>query len=195
MKHGVKSERHERIMDLTIEIEGNMGTLEEALDTFTCTEELTLRQSCSSMRRKGVGFVFSHYEAWEVLKNHHKWHGAKAVVPERRFRMTDEVEETNKLFRDDTKPRPHGKSKYSKSQISTLLNRRYHSRRVRKLSMIWFMKSYAKNVLNFLDFIATQQKFEELKFLNFNTDGMTPRDAVDIGKLKNQIRATYFTEL
>ncbi|GJX71403.1 ubiquitin carboxyl-terminal hydrolase 17-like protein [Tanacetum coccineum] len=40
MKRGVKSERHERIVDLTLEIEGDMGTLEEALDTFTCTEVL-----------------------------------------------------------------------------------------------------------------------------------------------------------
>ena len=40
MKCGVKSERHERIMDLTVEIEGDIRTLEEALDKFTCTEVL-----------------------------------------------------------------------------------------------------------------------------------------------------------
>nr|GEW80069.1 ubiquitin carboxyl-terminal hydrolase 17-like [Tanacetum cinerariifolium] len=40
MKCGVKSERHERIMDLTVEIEGDIVTLEEALDKFTCTEVL-----------------------------------------------------------------------------------------------------------------------------------------------------------
>ncbi|KVH88052.1 Peptidase C19, ubiquitin carboxyl-terminal hydrolase 2 [Cynara cardunculus var. scolymus] len=40
MKCGGKSERHERMMDLTVEIEGNIRTLEEALDKFTCTEIL-----------------------------------------------------------------------------------------------------------------------------------------------------------
>ncbi|KAJ9545362.1 hypothetical protein OSB04_025069 [Centaurea solstitialis] len=40
MKCGGKSERHERMMDLTVEIEGDIRTLEEALDKFTCTEIL-----------------------------------------------------------------------------------------------------------------------------------------------------------
>ncbi|XP_076891130.1 ubiquitin carboxyl-terminal hydrolase 17-like [Bidens hawaiensis] len=40
MKCGGKSERCERMMDLTVEIEGNIATLEEALDKFTCTEIL-----------------------------------------------------------------------------------------------------------------------------------------------------------
>ncbi|KAG1334630.1 hypothetical protein COCNU_03G007490 [Cocos nucifera] len=35
-----KSERHERMMDLTVEIQGNIGTLEEALRKFTATEIL-----------------------------------------------------------------------------------------------------------------------------------------------------------
>ncbi|CAK9163609.1 unnamed protein product [Ilex paraguariensis] len=40
MKCGGKSERHERMMDLTVEIEGDIGTLEEALRQFTSTEIL-----------------------------------------------------------------------------------------------------------------------------------------------------------
>ncbi|KAK3038334.1 hypothetical protein RJ639_031430 [Escallonia herrerae] len=40
MKCGGKSERHERMMDLTVEIEGDIGTLEEALRQFTGTETL-----------------------------------------------------------------------------------------------------------------------------------------------------------
>ncbi|KVI06756.1 ubiquitin carboxyl-terminal hydrolase 16-like [Cynara cardunculus var. scolymus] len=40
MKCGGKSERHERMMDLTVEIEGDIRTLEEALDKFTCNEIL-----------------------------------------------------------------------------------------------------------------------------------------------------------
>lgn len=37
--HG-KSERFERIMDLTVEIDGDIGTLEEALTQFTAEEIL-----------------------------------------------------------------------------------------------------------------------------------------------------------
>ncbi|KAK8597078.1 hypothetical protein V6N13_001708 [Hibiscus sabdariffa] len=40
MKCQGKSERHERMMDLTVEIEGDIGTLEEALHRFTRTEIL-----------------------------------------------------------------------------------------------------------------------------------------------------------
>ncbi|XWS21412.1 hypothetical protein CRYUN_Cryun30bG0053100 [Craigia yunnanensis] len=40
MKCQGKSERHERMMDLTVEIEGDIGTLEEALWRFTGTEIL-----------------------------------------------------------------------------------------------------------------------------------------------------------
>ncbi|KAA8538172.1 hypothetical protein F0562_027780 [Nyssa sinensis] len=40
MKCGGKSERHERMMDLTVEIGGDIGTLEEALRRFTGTEIL-----------------------------------------------------------------------------------------------------------------------------------------------------------
>ncbi|KAI8548383.1 hypothetical protein RHMOL_Rhmol07G0269900 [Rhododendron molle] len=40
LKCGGKSERHERMMDLTVEIEGDIGTLEEALGKFTGTEIL-----------------------------------------------------------------------------------------------------------------------------------------------------------
>uniref|UniRef100_A0A2N9ENU9 USP domain-containing protein n=1 Tax=Fagus sylvatica TaxID=28930 RepID=A0A2N9ENU9_FAGSY len=40
MKCLVKSERYERMMDLTVEIDGDIGTLEEALTQFTATETL-----------------------------------------------------------------------------------------------------------------------------------------------------------
>ncbi|XP_057469873.1 ubiquitin carboxyl-terminal hydrolase 17-like [Actinidia eriantha] len=40
LKCGGKSERHERMMDLTVEIGGDIGTLEEALRQFTSTEIL-----------------------------------------------------------------------------------------------------------------------------------------------------------
>lgn len=40
MKCGVQSERQERIMDLAVEIDGNICTLEEALRKFTSTEIL-----------------------------------------------------------------------------------------------------------------------------------------------------------
>ncbi|MCD7460699.1 ubiquitin-specific protease [Datura stramonium] len=40
MRCGFKSERQERMMDLTVEIDGDIGTLEEALRQFTHTETL-----------------------------------------------------------------------------------------------------------------------------------------------------------
>uniref|UniRef100_A0A7N0V0M4 Uncharacterized protein n=1 Tax=Kalanchoe fedtschenkoi TaxID=63787 RepID=A0A7N0V0M4_KALFE len=40
MKCGSKSERHERMMDLSVEIEGSIGSLEDALKQFTSTEML-----------------------------------------------------------------------------------------------------------------------------------------------------------
>ncbi|GKD79474.1 ubiquitin carboxyl-terminal hydrolase 16, partial [Tanacetum coccineum] len=40
MKCGGKSEKNERMMDLNVEIEGDIGTLEEALKKYTSTEML-----------------------------------------------------------------------------------------------------------------------------------------------------------
>lgn len=40
MKCQYKSERQERMMDLTVEIEGDIGKLEDALRRFTGTEML-----------------------------------------------------------------------------------------------------------------------------------------------------------
>jgi ubiquitin carboxyl-terminal hydrolase 36/42 len=40
MKCGGKSERQERMMDLTVEIEGEIASLEDALKQFTSTETL-----------------------------------------------------------------------------------------------------------------------------------------------------------
>ncbi|GKG07480.1 hypothetical protein Tco_0330449, partial [Tanacetum coccineum] len=64
------------------------------------------------------GFTFIHYEAWDVLKNHHKWRGVKAVVLERRVRTIKDNEEPNELFRGDIIPRPPIKPNPSKSQKS-----------------------------------------------------------------------------
>ncbi|GJS19659.1 RNA-directed DNA polymerase, eukaryota, reverse transcriptase zinc-binding domain protein [Tanacetum coccineum] len=43
-------------------------------------------------------YAFTHYEAWDVLKNHHKWRGVKVVVPGRRVRTVEDIEEPNELF-------------------------------------------------------------------------------------------------
>ncbi|CAI9775895.1 unnamed protein product [Fraxinus pennsylvanica] len=52
MRCGGKSERHERMMDLTVEIGGDIGTLEEAIEQFTRTETLDgeNKYSCSRCR-------------------------------------------------------------------------------------------------------------------------------------------------
>ncbi|KAF6135223.1 hypothetical protein GIB67_035294 [Kingdonia uniflora] len=56
MKCKGKSERHERMMDLTVEIQGDIGTLEEALGRFTTTEILDgdSKYKCSSMRKNTI---------------------------------------------------------------------------------------------------------------------------------------------
>ncbi|KAF5200887.1 Ubiquitin carboxyl-terminal hydrolase [Thalictrum thalictroides] len=52
MKCHVKSERHERMMDLTVEIHGNIRTLEEALGQFTATEILDGENKYECLRCK-----------------------------------------------------------------------------------------------------------------------------------------------
>lgn len=61
MKCQSKSERHERIMDLTVEIEGDIGTLEEALQKFTSTEMLDgeNKYHCSRL----VGLLLKVFES------------------------------------------------------------------------------------------------------------------------------------
>ena len=58
MKCGGKSEKNERMMDLTVEIEGDIGTLEEALKKYTSTELLDgeNKYKCS---RLAQNFLFS----------------------------------------------------------------------------------------------------------------------------------------
>ncbi|GKC63557.1 hypothetical protein Tco_1096155 [Tanacetum coccineum] len=64
------------------------------------------------------GFAFVHYEVWDVLKNHHKRRGVKAVVSERRVRTVEDIEEPNELFQGDTIPHQPGKTMPSKIQRS-----------------------------------------------------------------------------
>ncbi|GJT49697.1 hypothetical protein Tco_0975854 [Tanacetum coccineum] len=52
------------------------------------------------------------------VENHHKWRGVKAVVPGRRVRTAEDIEEPNELFRGDAIPRPPGKPRPSKIQKS-----------------------------------------------------------------------------
>ncbi|GJZ65189.1 hypothetical protein Tco_0621885, partial [Tanacetum coccineum] len=80
------------------------------------------------------GFAFVHYEAWDVLKKHHKWCGVKFVVPERRVGTAEDIEESNELFRGDTIPRPPGKLRPTKSQNPTRPDPRDHLRREEMLS-------------------------------------------------------------
>ncbi|GJR34653.1 hypothetical protein Tco_1210337 [Tanacetum coccineum] len=60
-------------------------------------------------------YAFTHYEALEVLKNHHKWRGVKAFAPGRRVRTAEDIEEPNELFRGHTIPRPPDKPRPNKS--------------------------------------------------------------------------------
>lgn len=52
---GGKSMKHERIMDLTAEIEGDIGTLEEVLGKFSCTKILDGEQKYKCNRLVLIG--------------------------------------------------------------------------------------------------------------------------------------------
>ncbi|PWA93649.1 hypothetical protein CTI12_AA068560 [Artemisia annua] len=119
------------------------------------------------------------------LEDHHKWRVAKAVQLGRRVRMADDVQEPNELFLDDTLPRPPGNPRPSKSKKSDST----HSREAFK-EMV--QKELRQERANKLGYIEIQKKFEELKFLNFNTDGMSLEDATGIEIFKNDIRARHF---
>ncbi|GKD53217.1 hypothetical protein Tco_1286604 [Tanacetum coccineum] len=89
----------------------------------------TLTRDCN----KFVGVV-ENINAWDVLKDHHKWRGVKVVVPGRRVRTAEDIEDPNELFRDDTIPRSLGNPMPTKSQNPTRPNQRDHLRIVQHLS-------------------------------------------------------------
>lgn len=66
MKCGGKSERHERMMDLTVEIEGDIGTLEEALQRFTVTEILDGENKYQCSRCKSYEKAKKKLTVWEA---------------------------------------------------------------------------------------------------------------------------------
>nr|GEV81347.1 reverse transcriptase domain-containing protein [Tanacetum cinerariifolium] len=62
-------------------------------------------------------YAFTHYEAWDVLKNHYKWCGVKAVVPKRHVRTAEDIEEPDELaiqslprVKNSTRPDPRDSS-------------------------------------------------------------------------------------
>jgi len=61
MKCGGKSERQERMMDLTVEIEGDITTLVEALQRFTSTETLDGENKYHCVRLVDSLVPFDHY--------------------------------------------------------------------------------------------------------------------------------------
>ncbi|GJU74463.1 hypothetical protein Tco_1265868 [Tanacetum coccineum] len=78
----------------------------------------TWLSSCYKVFTETWGYAFVHYQACDVLKDHHKWRCVKVVVPGRRVRKAEDIEDPNELFRDDTIPRPPDKSRPTKSQKS-----------------------------------------------------------------------------
>ncbi|GJU03833.1 hypothetical protein Tco_1114171 [Tanacetum coccineum] len=132
---------------------------------------------------------------WQA-RYHHKWHGVKAVRPGRHVRTAEDLKEPNELFRDDTISRPPASQGLARVKYPIRLDRRDHLQRekVPKFSGKWSKKGCGLNVKK-MDFIETQKKFEELKFLNFSTDGMRPEDAAKVERLKDEIRAKHFPPL
>ncbi|GJY16300.1 hypothetical protein Tco_0386722 [Tanacetum coccineum] len=138
----------------------------------------TLTRDCN----KFAGIVEEHarLSAWDVLKNHHKWRGVKAVVPGRRVRTAEDIEEPNELFRGDTIPRPPGKPRPTKSQKSDSSRSAGSSSTGGEAFKEMVQEELRIKRQFFFDILDIQKKFEELKFLNFNTEGMSPKDAANI---------------
>ncbi|GJZ68128.1 hypothetical protein Tco_0631368 [Tanacetum coccineum] len=72
--------------------------------------------------------VVENINAWDVLKDHHKWRGVKAVVPGRRVCTNEDIEDPNELFREDTISRSLGNPMPTKSQNPTRPNQQDHLR-------------------------------------------------------------------
>nr|GEW38202.1 hypothetical protein [Tanacetum cinerariifolium] len=137
------------------------------------------------------GSQFVHYDAWNVLKDHYKWRGVKPVRPRRRVHTTEDLEEPNELFRDDTIPRPPRKPRPSKSQRSD------SSKSVGSSSTGKDPKAFKEMVQEELErykngFYRNVKKIEEIKFLNFSTEGMRPEDEANFERLKDEIREKHF---
>lgn len=64
MRCGGKSERIDRMMDLTVEIDGNISTLEEALRQFTGTEILDGENKYQCSR---LFSLLSFLKTWEYV--------------------------------------------------------------------------------------------------------------------------------
>ncbi|GJT95973.1 hypothetical protein Tco_1091491 [Tanacetum coccineum] len=68
------------------------------LEQLSGENDSTWLTRCYKRIRETRGGACAHYETWDVLKDHHKWGGAKVVVLGRRVHTDDDVEEPNKLF-------------------------------------------------------------------------------------------------
>ncbi|GKF35087.1 hypothetical protein Tco_0108287, partial [Tanacetum coccineum] len=125
------------------------------------------------------------------VENHHKWRGVKAVVPGRRVRTAEDIEEPNELFRGDAIPRPPGKPRPSKIQKSdssrSAGSASTGGQAFKEMVQEELLIEREKNGF----YRYTNKNFAELKFLNFSTDGMKPKDAANIERLKDEIRAKY----
>ncbi|GJR89409.1 hypothetical protein Tco_0213420 [Tanacetum coccineum] len=78
-------------------------TIEESV-RLSGENDLTWQANCYKTYAQLWGSPFVHYDALDVLKDHQKWRGLKAVRPGRRVRTIEELEEPNELFQDDTIP-------------------------------------------------------------------------------------------
>lgn len=66
-----KSEQHERMMDLSVEIHGDIRTLEEALARFTATEILDGENKYNCSRLVVLYLLFRKYPIMVVLYSFH----------------------------------------------------------------------------------------------------------------------------
>ncbi|GKC07043.1 hypothetical protein Tco_0998653, partial [Tanacetum coccineum] len=111
------------------------------------------------------------------------------VVPGRRVRTAEDIEDTNELFRDDTIPRHPGKPKPTKSLKSDSSKSAGSSSTGKEAFKNMIQEELRQEKCSKIGAYRHARKFEELKFLNFRVEGMTPEDAANIEKLKDEIRA------
>ncbi|GJR61227.1 hypothetical protein Tco_1503389 [Tanacetum coccineum] len=86
----------------------------------------TFARDCNNFAR--IVEEHARLSAWDVLKNHHKRRGVKAIILGRSVRTADDIEEPDELFRGDTITRPLGSQGLRRVKNPTRPDPRNHIR-------------------------------------------------------------------
>ncbi|GJV92492.1 hypothetical protein Tco_1540305 [Tanacetum coccineum] len=105
--------------------------------------------------------------------------------------VAEDIKEPNELFRDDTLPRPPGKPMHSKSQKFDSSKSAGSSSTGKEAFKDIVQEKLRTERAKKFDFIDTK-KIRGIKVSYFSAEGMKPKNAANIEKLKDEIRAKYF---